>query len=273
MAKEVPWFRHDMNARRDPKLVALRRAKGFDGLGRWWVVVEVLREQTYYRLPDTEASYELLSEELHCSIAEARDFMDLLTNNLGLCEKVDGGYIQSPSLIRRMEAWETTHKALSQAGRKGAMARYSARPTENDSQAIATLKEGNSQAIATQSKNDGQAIAMELGDIGEGVELGEEASGHPDSQAKGSQRRAPNGPPARPPKTQNPNSEWPACPKCRKPVCPTFKSCGVCGFDFCGLTSREYQGRQQAPPAPAIPSPHEKPPAAVKEEDPLGDIF
>src|SRR3990167_2639185 len=39
------YFKHDDNARRDPKLIKLRRVKGMKGIGIYWCLIEILHEQ------------------------------------------------------------------------------------------------------------------------------------------------------------------------------------------------------------------------------------
>lgn len=39
------YFKHDDNARRDPKLIKLRRIKGMKGIGIYWCLIEILHEQ------------------------------------------------------------------------------------------------------------------------------------------------------------------------------------------------------------------------------------
>jgi hypothetical protein len=42
---ESPWFKHDYNARTDPKMIRLRRVKGMKGVGIYWTLIEILHEQ------------------------------------------------------------------------------------------------------------------------------------------------------------------------------------------------------------------------------------
>jgi hypothetical protein len=43
--KDAYYFPHDSNASRDPKLAALRSKFGFEGVGIWWTLVELMHEQ------------------------------------------------------------------------------------------------------------------------------------------------------------------------------------------------------------------------------------
>lgn len=45
MGNNSYWFKHDDNARRDPKLTKLRRIKGMKGIGIYWCLIEILHEQ------------------------------------------------------------------------------------------------------------------------------------------------------------------------------------------------------------------------------------
>ena len=42
LGEPLDWVRHDSNARTDDALEALRDELGFDGYGRWWLLVELL---------------------------------------------------------------------------------------------------------------------------------------------------------------------------------------------------------------------------------------
>jgi len=45
MKKDAFYFPHDSNATRDPKLSAFRKKFGFEGLGIWWCLIELMHEQ------------------------------------------------------------------------------------------------------------------------------------------------------------------------------------------------------------------------------------
>ena len=50
--KDSRYFKHDANARNDPKIKALLNKYKMEGYGRYWIVVEMLREASHYRLED-----------------------------------------------------------------------------------------------------------------------------------------------------------------------------------------------------------------------------
>ncbi len=51
MGKDAYWFKHDSNAKDDPKCVLLIEQLGLEGYGIYWVLIEMLRDQPDYRYP------------------------------------------------------------------------------------------------------------------------------------------------------------------------------------------------------------------------------
>lgn len=49
--KDAYYFSHDSNARNDQKCLKLRRVLGMEGYGIYWVLIEMLREASGFRLP------------------------------------------------------------------------------------------------------------------------------------------------------------------------------------------------------------------------------
>ncbi|MCF8227006.1 MAG: DUF4373 domain-containing protein [Bacteroidales bacterium] len=49
--KDAYWFKHDSNAKDDPKVMLLIDELGLEGYGIFWVLVELLRDQADYRYP------------------------------------------------------------------------------------------------------------------------------------------------------------------------------------------------------------------------------
>jgi hypothetical protein len=82
MKKDAYYFPHYSNARNDAKLIKLRRVLGIEGYGLYFMLLEVLREQTDFQFPLN--GIEDLSYEWHISkekiISVIKDF-DLFTIN------------------------------------------------------------------------------------------------------------------------------------------------------------------------------------------------
>lgn len=118
--KDSAYFSHDSNARRDPKILALRSVYGMEGYGRFWAIVEMLREQPDFKLRiDNKYSYKAIAMELECSEEQAVQFVQECIHEFGLFES-DGEYFWSNSLLRRMQIKENRSKKA----RRAAMARW-----------------------------------------------------------------------------------------------------------------------------------------------------
>jgi len=144
--KETIYFSHDSNAHKDPKILKLRAKFGWEGYGIYWAVIETLREQDGYRWKAEDK--ELLSYSFANGEAIVNEVIDYCLE-IGLLIEVDG-FIQSNSLIRRMEIKEEKRKKKVEAGKKGAEKRWEEK--QNDSNAIAKEKQNDSNAIAKNGK-------------------------------------------------------------------------------------------------------------------------
>lgn len=101
MAKDAYYFKHDAHARHDPKIKALMGAYGIEGYGRFWVIIEMLRESTEYKLDDKPYIWEALSKDMECSTEEVKKFITDCVEKFGLFVKEDG-FIYSQSFLGRM---------------------------------------------------------------------------------------------------------------------------------------------------------------------------
>jgi len=112
--KDAYYFPHDSNAHNDPKLMQLRLDLGWEGIGIYWALIEVLREQQNYRFP---IDYRLL--ELRLSTAKAA-LQAVIEGGfkLGLFDKNETDF-WSPSLMRRMETMDLRREAAKKAGSIG----------------------------------------------------------------------------------------------------------------------------------------------------------
>lgn len=124
--KNSHYFSHDSNARGDPKIMALISKYGMSGYGRYWVIVEILSEQSGYKLKYCNWSIEALALAMQHSVEEAKVFIDDCIENIELF-KCDGEYFWSESLARRMKLKE---QKVEQA-KKAANARWSKEKEED----------------------------------------------------------------------------------------------------------------------------------------------
>lgn len=116
MAKDTFWFTHDSNASRDIKLMQIKHMYDFWGIGVYWSVIEVLREQPDYKFSATESGIGLLSSLVMCSdtIRFSNWFNDCIRVELF---RRDGDAFFSPSLRERMRFWDSKKVNGSKGGR------------------------------------------------------------------------------------------------------------------------------------------------------------
>lgn len=115
--KDAYYFSHDSNASSDPKISAMINQYGIEGYGRFWIVVEMLREQQDYRLPLKNYIFDALAMRLQCAAEEAEKY---ITDCINLFELFDSDeeFFWSNSLIRRMKQKEDRSMQASEAAKK-----------------------------------------------------------------------------------------------------------------------------------------------------------
>lgn len=142
VSKHKPlWFKHDVGAAQDEKLLQLRVVGGWEEVGIWWAFAELLCTQDGYKLKEkTRAGAALfLNLSLECFDKFVSDCVEA-----GLLV-VDKGFIYSEGLLKRMEA----HEKVSQARAEAARQRGKDNPPDelSKSKAIAEQLQSNSKAI------------------------------------------------------------------------------------------------------------------------------
>lgn len=126
--KDAYYFPHDSNAHKDPKILGLRLKCGWEGVGLFWALIEILRDSTGYKYTSDLATLELgLSTPQATLQATLKACIEL-----GLFVEKDG-FFSSPALDRRMIEIDRKREALRDAGRRGGI---------KSSQAQARLKPG-----------------------------------------------------------------------------------------------------------------------------------
>lgn len=140
MDKDSYWFRHDSNARNDPKMSRLLMLGGQAAKGSFWDVVEILRESDGYKIPLEE----LPAIEYACRFPG--DAIDQMVESRLL--KRSDTHVWSESLMRRMKRLDEIRGKRREAGSKGGRARA----------ANAEQGDGNSQAPAKHLSDNDEAI-------------------------------------------------------------------------------------------------------------------
>lgn len=114
MAKDALYFSHDQGARNDEKMLALRSELGWEGIGLYWGLVEMLSEATDYklslkRIKAFAAGFGISKEKLEHVLNTC------LTDPVNLF-KSDNERFWSESLLRRMELKNEIRSKRSKAG-------------------------------------------------------------------------------------------------------------------------------------------------------------
>lgn len=137
---DIPYFPHDFNARGTKKLKRLRRKHGPGGYGRYWMLLEMMRESPLYRIDLLdENTLEDVIEDLDFATEEdLRGFLKELVD-LRLIE-VDGNIISSAGFDERMAWMDAFRQGNSERAKKAAKARWGRAGGENANDARALLK-------------------------------------------------------------------------------------------------------------------------------------
>lgn len=155
MTKEAYYFSHDSNARHDPKILEMRSVYGAEGYGWYWIIIEMLREQSDYKIKLTKYVWNALAMQMQCSADAAHKFVSDCINEFKLFES-DGEYFWSNSLIRRMKGRDER----SEKARKAAQARWQKASNDKGSGDFDDVEDEqcDSNADAMQTQCDSNAI-------------------------------------------------------------------------------------------------------------------
>lgn len=150
MAKESYYFSHDCNARNDIKILALRSKYGAEGYAFYFMTLEILREQSDYKLLIDKYTFKTLAWQFQCDEDLIKEFIKDCCDEFGLFILEDN-YLFSISLLERMEKYKETSNKM----KKLAEARWKKSSNEKKS------KEENTQCDShndthTEQHNDTQ---------------------------------------------------------------------------------------------------------------------
>ena len=121
--KDAYYFSHDSNARNDQRIIKLRRKYGAEGVGIYWMLIEILREQEEYKLGLDDDTIENIAYDLRVEQEKLEDI--ILHFDLFERDKSDEeyGYFYSKSLKRRMERLDLIKQKRAEAGRMSGKSR------------------------------------------------------------------------------------------------------------------------------------------------------
>lgn len=116
MPKDAYYFKHDAYARHDHKCKSLINKHGWAGYGKYWAIVEMLRESSGYKMKDEPYIWEAMAEELRCPVQEVRSFVNDCIDIHKLFIREDG-FFYSESLLLRMIKLDEIRQKRAMAGR------------------------------------------------------------------------------------------------------------------------------------------------------------
>ena len=132
--KDAYYFPHDSNARNDQRLLRVRMKYGMEGYGIYFGIIEILREQSDYKLGSCQ--FESIAYDLRVD----KDMVkDILYNHwlfeIGRDIDKEEAYFFSKSLKRRMEKLDLIKQKRAEAGRIGSKSKASAKAKVKQTQA------------------------------------------------------------------------------------------------------------------------------------------
>lgn len=117
-SKDKFYFSHDSNARRDPKLIALRGNHGWAGYGRFFALVEILRETGEYKI-DITKKYVIQSVAAELDFDSVEDANNFIKDCLDFeLLETDSIFVWSNSLNKRMQKFEEKRERYREMARK-----------------------------------------------------------------------------------------------------------------------------------------------------------
>jgi hypothetical protein len=143
--KDAFYFPHFSNARTDRKIKRLTKALGIEGYGIYFMLLEVLREQTEFRYPI--ADIDLLSDEFGTSVPK----IEATIKAFGLFEIDEDEMFFSLNMIKYLEPMFKMKEQRSIAGKASAESR---RQKLLESQNNGKKKLSGGDRVATQPKED-----------------------------------------------------------------------------------------------------------------------
>lgn len=148
--KDAYWFRHDSNAKDDPKCVMLIEQLGLEGYGIYWTLIEVLREQPGYTYPLN------LVPALARRYNTTAEKMKAVIFGYDLFVVKDDVFFFSESLMRRMNRYDlikqkrveaakigVTQRQLQAANAEQMLSKCSTNAEQTDSKCLANIIDKN----------------------------------------------------------------------------------------------------------------------------------
>ena len=121
MSKETFYFSHDYNARNDIKIQALLVEHGAIGYGVYWIIVEILHEESEKKLKLDDMTYVAIARQASTSVEQAKAIVECCLKYELFTE--DDGYFFSKRILKNIEKRMSISEKRAKAGRVSAIKR------------------------------------------------------------------------------------------------------------------------------------------------------
>ncbi len=142
--KDDYYFPHDMGARNDGKIIALRMKYGWQGYGLFWALVETLRAEKNYIYPTKDLPSLAYSLQADASMLEdiirGYDLFEFKTIE-------EAEYFFSTRLCHSMEIYNSMKEKRIEAGRKGGLSKAKAMLKQPSGDALANCSKGKQRKV------------------------------------------------------------------------------------------------------------------------------
>ena len=130
MSKDTFYFSHDYNARNDIKIQALLVEHGAAGYGVYWVIVEILHEETARELKLSNLTYVAIARQASTSVEQVKAIVECCLE-YGLFTEDDGCFF-SKRVIGNIEKRMEISEKRAKSGRISAKKRQKATSAEQN---------------------------------------------------------------------------------------------------------------------------------------------
>ena len=155
MSKETFYFTHDYNARNDIKIQALLVEHGAIGYGVYWIIIEILHEESTKKLKLDNLTDVAIARQACTSIEQVKAIIKCCLEYELFIE--DNGYYYSKRVLKNMNKRLEISEKRAKAGRKSAKKRQKASNEED----FSTCVEENATSVDENSTSVGENATKE----------------------------------------------------------------------------------------------------------------
>ena len=139
MNKETFYFSHDYNARNDMKIQALLVEHGAVGYGVYWIIVEILHEESHKKLPLNKLTYVAVARQASTSVEHVKSIVECCLE-YELFDEEDGCFF-SKRILKNIDKRMDISEKRAKAGRISAEKRRKATSAQQNSTNVNKEKE------------------------------------------------------------------------------------------------------------------------------------